>query len=349
MQKLNIAILGASGYTGAELIRLLMNHPHANITLLTGDSQAGKAMGEVYPHLRFAGLPALISMDKAAKESENFKNIDLICCCLPHGTTQEVIAKLPTHLKIIDLSADFRLENPESYKEWYGHAHQALDMQKEAVYGLTEHARAEVKKARLVANPGCYPTSVQLPLIPLLKEKLIDPNGIIIDAKSGMTGAGRAAQQNHLYTEISEGVSAYSIGSHRHAPEIEQGLSKASGSDVIVSFTPHLMPMNRGILSTIYVKTKHDVATLKSALEKAYKDEPFVHVMPDKFRVFTHSVRGTNHCIMNVFADRVKGQAIIVCAIDNLMKGASGQAVQNMNVMYGFAETLGLEQSAIFP
>ncbi len=344
MKTLNIAILGASGYTGAELIRLLAGHPHAKIAVLTGDSQAGKPIGEVYPHLRFSGLPDLISMEQA-----DFSKIDLVFCCLPHGTTQQVIAALPSHLKIIDLSADFRLENPETYKQWYGHAHQALELQKEAVYGLTEYARDAVKKARLVANPGCYPTSVQLPLIPLLKEKLIDPASIIIDAKSGMTGAGRAAQQNHLYTEISEGVSAYSIGAHRHAPEIEQGLSKAAGKELVVSFTPHLMPMNRGILSTIYVRTTADVGTLKASLEKAYKDEPFVHVMPDKFRVFTHSVRGTNHCIMNVFADRMPGQAIIVSAIDNLVKGASGQAVQNMNVMFGWPETLGLEQGAVFP
>jgi len=346
MDKIKIAILGASGYTGAELIRLLLPHPHAHIALLTGDSQAGKPMGEVYPHLRFAGLPALISMEQA-----DFANIDLVFCCLPHGTTQQVIASLPKHVKIIDLSADFRLEDPATYAQWYGHAHQAVELQKEAVYGLTEHARAAVKNARLVANPGCYPTSVQLPLIPLLKEKLIAPDSIIIDAKSGMTGAGRGAQQNHLYTEISEGISAYSISGHRHAPEIEQGLSHAAGAPLIVSFTPHLMPMNRGILSTIYVRTNKgvDAAQLKSTLEYAYKNEPFVHVMPDKFRVFTHSVRGTNHCIMNVFPDRVPGQAIIVCAIDNLMKGASGQAVQNMNVMYGFAETLGLEQTAIFP
>lgn len=344
MNIINIAILGASGYTGAELIRLLKNHPHAQITLLTGDSQAGKPIGEVYPHLRFSGLPDLISMEQA-----DFSKVDLVFCCLPHGTTQQVIAALPKHVRIIDLSADFRLENIESYKEWYGHAHQAVELQKEAVYGLTEHARDKVAKARLVANPGCYPTSIQLPLIPLLKDKLIDQQGIIIDAKSGMTGAGRGAQANHLYTEISEGVSAYSIGSHRHAPEIEQGLSKAAGKDVIVSFTPHLMPMNRGILSTIYVKTKADVATLKASLEKAYANEPFVHVLPDKFRVFTHSVRGTNHCIMNVFADRVPGQAIIVSTIDNLCKGASGQAIQNMNVMYGYPETMGLEQGAVFP
>lgn len=344
MKKLNIAILGASGYTGAELIRILGGHPHANITVLTGESQAGKPMAEVYPHLRFSGLPDLISLDQV-----DYKDIDLVFCCLPHATTQKVIAGLPPHVKIIDLSADFRLANPATYEQWYGHAHQAVDLQKEAVYGLTEHAREAVKNARLVANPGCYPTSVQLPLIPLLQDKLIDADSIIIDAKSAISGAGRAAQQNHLFAEINEGMSAYSLGGHRHAPEIEQGLSAAAGKEVLVSFTPHLIPMNRGILSTIYVRSTKDVATLKASLEKAYGNEPFVHVMPDKFRVFTHSVRGTNHCIMNVFADRIKGQFIIISAIDNLVKGASGQAVHNMNVMYGFAETLGLEQTAVFP
>ena len=346
MNKINVAILGASGYTGAELIRLLLPHPHVHIALLTGDSQAGKNVGEVYPHLRFSGLPALISLAEA-----DFTSIDLVFCCLPHGTTQTVIAALPTHITVIDLSADFRLADPETYAKWYGHAHQALDLQKEAVYGLTEHARDAVKKARIIANPGCYPTSAQLPLIPLLKAKQIEADRIIIDAKSGMTGAGRGAQQNHLYTEISEGISAYGISGHRHAPEIEQGLSQAAGAPLMVSFTPHLMPMNRGILSTIYVRMQEgvDASALKHTLKAAYKDEPFVHIMPDTFRVFTHQVRGSNHCVMNVFADRVQGQAIIVCAIDNLMKGASGQAVQNMNVRFGWQETLGLEMTAVFP
>jgi N-acetyl-gamma-glutamyl-phosphate reductase len=345
-KKINVAILGASGYTGAELARLLLPHPHVNLSLLTGDSQAGKEMADIYPHLRFSGLPKLLSLEQV-----DFTDVDLVFCCLPHGTTQSVIAGLPKHVKVIDLSADFRLADPEAYAKWYGHAHQAVELQKEAVYGLTELARAQVKKARLVANPGCYPTSASLPLAPLLKAKAIDADGIIIDAKSGITGAGRSAKQANLFSEINDGISAYGIALHRHAPEIEQTLERALGESLTITFTPHLMPMNRGILSTIYVGLagKNTVADLRAILEKTYHDEAFVHVLPEGVMPSTHQVRGTNDCVMNVFADRAKGRAIIVSVIDNLVKGASGQAVQNMNVMYGWPETTGLQLTAVFP
>lgn len=342
----NIAILGASGYTGAELLRILLAHPHANISVLSGETQAGKPVGEVYPHLSFSGLPALV-----ATQNVNYKGIDLVFCCLPHGTTQEVIAALPAHVRIIDLSADFRLADITAYAEWYGHAHKAPELQKTAIYGLTEIYRKQVKDARLVANPGCYPTSAQLPLMPLLKEKLIDPVSIIIDAKSGVTGAGRAAKQGSLFCEVNEGISAYGIASHRHAPEIEQGLTHAAGKGVTVNFTPHLMPMNRGILSTIYVSLANGAtaASLRQCLLNAHKGEPFVKIMPEKTAPSTHMVRGTNLCAIGVFADRVPGRAIIVSVIDNLVKGASGQAVQNYNVMFGHEETTALEQVALFP
>lgn len=344
--KINIAILGASGYTGAELIRLLRTHPHAEIKILTGDTQAGKEIGEVYPHLFGSGLPPLIALDKA-----DFDDIDVVFCCLPHGTTQEVIAKLPEHLKIIDLSADFRLFDASAYEKWYGHPHQAMHLQGEAVYGLTEHARADIKKARLIANPGCYPTSALLPLIPLLKSRHILPGGIIIDSKSGVTGAGRSAKQANLFTEIDGGMSVYGVASHRHAPEIEQSLGWAAKENITVTFTPHLVPMNRGILSTIYAKHggAHSAADIRGVLEQTYKHEPFVDILPPGIMPSTHQVRGTNRCVMNVFADRVPGQVIIVSAIDNLVKGASGQAVQNMNVMFNWPETTGLQQTALFP
>lgn len=344
--KINIAIIGASGYTGAELIRILLTHPHANISVLTGDSQAGKEIGDVYPHLRFKGLPKLVSLEQV-----NFTDIDLVFCCLPHGTTQTVIAGLPDHVRIIDLSADFRLYNVETYAKWYGHAHQAVELQKTAIYGLTEHARNEIKNARLVANPGCYPTASSLPIMPLLSAGLINAENIIIDAKSGVTGAGRGASQANLFSEVNEGIKAYGIAAHRHAPEIEQNLSTASGKEIMVTFTPHLMPMNRGILSTIYVQLRagKTVDDLRKELESTYGKEQFVHVLPAGVMPSTHQVRGTNDCVMNVFADRIAGRAIIVSVIDNLVKGASGQAVQNMNVMFGFPEKTGLELTAVFP
>lgn len=343
---INIAIIGASGYTGAELIRLLNTHPNANISLLTGDSQAGKEMGDVYPHLRFKNLPKLITLEQA-----DFSKIDLVFCCLPHGTTQSVIAGLPENVRIIDLSADFRLYNVETYAKWYGHAHQAVELQKTAVYGLTEHARDKVKNARLIANPGCYPTSSSLPLIPLLAAGLISSENIIIDAKSGVTGAGRAATQANLFTEINDGLKAYGIAAHRHAPEIEQNLSIASGKEITVTFTPHLIPMNRGILSTIYAQLTpgKTVDDLRSRLGSVYENEEFVHLLPAGIAPTTAQVRGTNDCVMNVFADRIPGRVIIVSVIDNLVKGASGQAVQNMNVMFGFPEKTGLELTAVFP
>lgn len=334
--KINIAILGASGYTGAELIRILLLHPHAKITALTGDSQAGKTIGEVYPHLSASGLPPLAKI-----EQTDFSKIDVVFCCLPHGTTQPVIAALPKHVKVIDLSADFRLKDPAEYAKWYGHPHQAVELQKEAVYGLTEQARDKIKNARLVANPGCYPTSILLPLLPLLAAGAIERNGIIADSASGVSGAGRSVKQGNLFTEIDGGFSVYGVGNHRHTGEIEQELGAQ------ITFTPHLAPMNRGILSTLYVKG--DAKAIRAALEKTYKDEPFVHVLPEGAMPATHYVRGTNACIINVFAGRVPGMAIIVSAIDNLVKGASGQAVQNMNVMFGFEETAGLQTTAMFP
>jgi len=344
--KLRIGILGASGYTGAELLRLLALHPGIDIRLLTADRQAGKPLSEIFPHLGRLDLPVPVKVEEA-----DWSEVDFVFCCLPHGTTQEVIAALPRELKVVDLSADFRLADVETYATWYGHAHRAPELQKEAVYGLTELARDAVARARLVANPGCYPTSAQLPLVPLLEAGKIEGDDIIIDAKSGVTGAGRDAKQQNLFAEVAEGIHAYGIAGHRHAPEIEQGLSDAAGRPITVNFTPHLMPMSRGILSSIYVRLADGASAddLRETLAKRYAEEAFVRVLPAGQSPATRHVRGSNHCLIGVFADRVRGRAILVSVIDNLVKGASGQAVQNMNLMAGWAETTGLEQQPMFP
>lgn len=346
-EKTKIAILGASGYTGAELVRMLARHPAADITVLTADRKAGQTMAQVFPHLGGLKLPDLVSIEDAKLD-----DVDLVFCALPHGTTQDVIAALPKRLKIVDLSADFRLADVDVYARWYGHAHKAPALQETAVYGLTELYRKQVKKARLVANPGCYPTSAQLPLVPLIEDGLIETKAIVIDSKSGASGAGRTAKENILFCEMGEGFSAYGVANHRHAPEIEQGLSRAAGGKpIVVAFTPHLLPISRGILSTIYVELHKDTTAddLRSVLERRYKGEPFVRVLPKGQAPSTAHVRGANTCLMGVFADRVPGRAIIVSAIDNLVKGASGQAIQNMNVMLDLPETMGLEQEALFP
>jgi N-acetyl-gamma-glutamyl-phosphate reductase len=349
--KAKLAVLGASGYTGAELVRLLLRHPRAEIALLTADRRAGQEMRTVFPQFAPFDLPKLVAI-----ESIDWKSaaIDLAFCALPHGTTQTVIKDLmakASKTKVVDLSADFRLHDNATYARWYGHDHQAPELQKEAVYGLAEIYRSEIEKARLVANPGCYTTCAQLPLTPLLKAKAIDAGEIVIDAKSGMTGAGRAAKESMLFSEVSEGFHAYGVGHHRHMAELDQEFSLAAGKEVTVSFTPHLAPMNRGILSTIYVRgiAGKSPEDLHALLLKFYEKAEFVHVLPFGDTPQTRHVRGSNMTFIGVAKDRHPGRAIIVSALDNLTKGASGQAVQNMNLMLGYPETTGLEQVALFP
>ena len=346
MSKLGIAILGASGYTGAELVRLLAHHPGVELRALTADRKAGQDIAQAFPHLSSLRLPRMVAIGDV-----DFGQIDAVFCALPHGTTQEVIAALPSTLKVVDLSADFRLFDCAAYAKWYGHEHHAPDLQRQAVYGLSEFARDQIKTARLVANPGCYPTASQLPLLPLVQAGAIQLDDIIIDAKSGTSGAGRAAKEANLYCEVTEGLHAYGVGTHRHLPEIEQGLSQTAGKPVQISFTPHLMPMSRGMLATIYVKTTNNLkaADLKAILERQYRDEPFVTVLPQDVAPATRNVRGSNHCHINVYDDNRTGRAIVVSVIDNLVKGASGQAIQNFNLMAGFAETTSLEQHPLFP
>jgi N-acetyl-gamma-glutamyl-phosphate reductase len=347
--KIRIGVLGASGYTGADLVRLALLHPRMEITALTANTHAGKTMAEVFPHFSFVELPRLTTVEDA-----DWGSVDAVFCGLPHGTTQEitkaVLAKHPK-VKFIDMSADFRLRNPETYKTWYGHDHLAMDLQAEAVYGLTEHYRTAIRDARLVACPGCYPTASLLALLPLASSGRIDVTDIVIDAKSGVSGAGRGLKQNLLFTEAGEGLSPYSVGKHRHAPEIEQEISKASGQDVIVNFTPHLIPMSRGELCTSYVRLAGGATAddLRAELIDAYRDEPFVHVAPAGVLPQTQNVRGSNYCQIGVVADRIPGRAIVISVIDNLVKGSAGQAVQNFNLMFDIEETTGLMQQALFP
>ncbi|KAM1030843.1 hypothetical protein ACFX15_033993 [Malus domestica] len=345
-KEVRLGVLGASGYTGSEIVRLLANHPHFGITLMTADRKAGQSIGSVFPHLVSQDLPKMVAIKDA-----DFSDVDAVFCCLPHGTTQEIIKGLPRSLKIVDLSADFRLRDISEYEEWYGQVHRAPELQKEVVYGLTEILREEIKGARLVANPGCYPTSVQLPLVPLIKANLIEPKNIIIDSKSGVSGAGRGAKEANLYTEIAEGIYSYGVTRHRHVPEIEQGLSDAASSKVTVSFTPHLMPMSRGMQSTIYVELAPGLnfKDLHQHLKLSYEDEEFVVVLEEGAVPRTHNTRGSNYCFVNVFPDRIPGRAIIISVIDNLVKGASGQALQNLNVMMGFPENTGLLYQPLFP
>lgn len=344
--EIRVGVLGASGYTGADLVRLAMTHPNLRITLMTADRHAGKPMQAVFPHLGMYDLPDLVTVDEA-----DWDDCDVVVCGLPHGTTQEIIASLPDRLKIADMSADFRLRNMDTYAQWYGHDHRAPHLQGDAVYGLSEFYRDEIAKARLVACPGCYPTAALLLLVPIVGAGLVDAADIIIDAKSGTSGAGRGLKEGTLFCEVAEGIHPYGVASHRHAPEIEQEVSVAHGADVLVNFTPHLMPMNRGELLTTYVRLADgkSVADLRQCLQSRYADEPFVHVAPDGMAPATRHVRGSNHVLLQVYEDRLPGRAILVSTLDNLVKGSSGQAVQNINLMFGLPETTGLEQAPLFP
>ena len=339
----NIAILGASGYTGAELVRLIATHPQMRVAALSADRKAGMTMAEVFPFLRHLDLPILTKIEEI-----DFSKIDLCFCALPHGTTQAVIAALPRDLKIVDLSADFRLRDAAAYAQWYGQPHTQPDLQAEAVYGLTEFYRSEIAAARLVAGTGCNAATGQFALRPLIAAGVIDLDSIVIDLKAGVSGAGRSPKENLLHAELSGGTHTYSAGGkHRHLGEFDQEFSKIAGRPVQVQFTPHLLPMNRGILATVYVQG--DPATVHQTLAKAYADEPFLQVLPFGVLPSTRDVAGSNFCHIGVIGDRLPGRAVVVAVLDNLNKGSSGQAMQNANLMLGLDETMGLMLAPIFP
>lgn len=338
-----IAILGASGYTGAELVRLIATHPTMEIAALSADRKAGMEMAQVFPHLRHLDLPTLVKIDDI-----DFSGIDLTFCALPHVTSQQVIPNLPKSTKVVDLSADFRLRDPAEYEKWYGQPHAALELQKEAVYGLTEFYRDEIKGARFVAGTGCNAATGQYALVPLIKAGVIDLDEIVIDLKAAVSGAGRSLKENLLHAELSEGYHAYAAGGkHRHLGEFDQEFSRLAGRPVQVQFTPHLIPANRGILATVYVRG--EAQAIHNALESAYADEPFIVTLPFGELPSTKHIRGSNYCHIGVVGDRIAGRTIVVAALDNLTKGSSGQALQNANLMLGEPEGLGLDLAPLFP
>lgn len=340
---IKVSILGATGYTGQELVRLLSGHPQVEIVGLGSRSYAGKNYGQVYPHL--GDKVNLIC--RAMTDPFLIEGAEVIFLALPHGLSAPYVEKaLVLNKKVIDLGADFRLQSPEVYQAWYKKQAPSVKLLEQAVYGLPEIYRQQIKQTNLVANPGCYPTTILLALYPLLKEKLVKPD-IIIDSKSGISGAGRSLKKGSLYAESNENVKPYGFPAHRHLPEIEQELIKWY-KEVRLTFTPHLVPLTRGMLSTIYLSTAVSLNKIQTVYQKYYKDEPFIKFYEDNYPEIKW-VQGTNFCALGCSLEESKGRLIIISVIDNLIKGAAGQAVQNMNLMCGFSETIGLSAVALYP
>lgn len=344
---IRVGIIGASGYTGEELARLLCRHPDITLTVATSRQYDGQPLASVYPNLN--GLVDIICRNPNPEELA--EQADFFFTAVPHKTAMDIVpGLLDAGAKIVDLSADFRIADPEIYEQWY-QPHTAREYLKAAVYGLPELHREQIRQTRLTANPGCYPTSAVLGLAPLLAAGVIDPDTIVVDSKSGASGAGRTAQTGTLYCEVTGGFKAYKVCEHRHTPEIEQELGRLCGRAVTISFTPHLVPMSRGILSTIYASLRSPLSNeeVQTLYNDYYRDEPFVRLSPPGTLPATQFVRGSNFCDLGFRVDRRTGRIVVLAAIDNLVKGAAGQALQNMNLMCGFPETRGLEQAPLFP
>ncbi|PLY01675.1 MAG: N-acetyl-gamma-glutamyl-phosphate reductase [Desulfuromonas sp.] len=345
MQK--IAVVGASGYTGVELVRILSGHPDVALSCVTSRQHAGKNVADVFPSL--AGRIDLVF--DANDVDQVCAKADIVLTALPHQTAMEVVPSfIAAGKRVIDLSADYRLKDAELYEKWY-QKHTSKDLLAVAVYGLPELNRKAIAEAELVANPGCYPTSAALALMPLLNENLVDPDSIVIDSKSGTSGAGRSARESSLFCEVNEAFRAYGVAAHRHTPEIEQTFSGLVGRQVVVSFTPHLLPVNRGILSTCYARMLRPMTTSEAIalFKKQYANAPFVRVKDEGVLPDIAFVRGSNYCDLGIVCDERTGRIVVVSVIDNLVKGASGQAVQNMNLMLGLSETSGLQIIPAFP
>jgi N-acetyl-gamma-glutamyl-phosphate reductase len=343
-RNLKIGIVGGTGYTGVELLRLLAQHPHCELTAITSRQEAGQAVADLFPNLR--GRVRLKFSDPAKAA---LTDCDLVFFATPNGVAMGEARRLvDAGVRVIDIAADFRIRDVALWEKWYGMKHACPELVAEAVYGLPETNRERIRKARVVANPGCYPTAVQLGFLPLLEAGLADTGQLIADAKSGVSGAGRRAEVHTLLAEASDNFKAYGVAGHRHQPEIEQGLARAAGSAVNLVFIPHLLPMIRGIHATLYARVPGQV-DLQGLYEKRYSDEPFVDVMPAGSHPDTRSVRGANFCRIAVHRPQGGDTVVVLSVIDNLVKGASGQAVQNMNIMFGLPETTGLEQLALLP
>lgn len=342
---INVGIVGGTGYTGVELLRLLAQHPQVQIKVITSRGDAGLPVATMFPNLR-----GHIDLTFTAPDLDSLLACDVVFFATPNGIAmQQVPALLAAGVKVIDLAADFRLKDEQEWAKWYGMPHACPDVLAEAVYGLPEVNRAAIQQARLVANPGCYPTAVQLGFLPLLKAGLCDTQHLIADVKSGVSGAGRKAEVHSLLCETSESFKAYAVAGHRHLPEIRQGLTQANGAPVGLTFVPHLTPMIRGIHATLYVRVSDASVDLQALYEQAYANEPFVDVMPHGSHPETRSVKGANTCRLSVFRPQGGDTVVILSVIDNLVKGAAGQAVQNMNIMCGFDESLGLKQIGLLP
>ena len=342
---IKVGIVGGTGYTGVELLRLLAQHPEVELKAVTSRTEAGMPVSQMYPNLR-----GRVDLPFSEPTLQNLGECDVVFFATPNGVAMKQVPELLAHgVKIIDLAADFRLKDPAQWQQWYGMPHTSEDLLVEAVYGLPEVNREAIKTARLVANPGCYPTAVQLGFLPLLKAGLIDSQSLIADAKSGVSGAGRKAEVATLLCEAGDSFKAYGVAGHRHLPEIKQGLANMTGAPVGLTFVPHLLPMIRGIHATLYARLTADIPDIQALYEQTYQHEAFVDVLPAGSHPETRSVRGANMCRMAVHRPQGGNTVVILSVIDNLVKGAAGQAVQNMNIMCGLPETTGLNHIALLP
>jgi N-acetyl-gamma-glutamyl-phosphate reductase len=344
-KKISVAVVGGTGYTGAELLRLLAGHPRVSLHAITSRGERGRSVADVFPSLR-----GILDLRFSEPDPRSLERCDLVFFATPNGTAMSMVPSLlSARVRVIDLAADFRLKDPDTWQAWYGSVHECPELLREAVYGLPELHRDRIRSARLVANPGCYPTAVLLGLLPLLEHGAIAAEGLIADAKSGVSGAGRSATLANLLCEASETLKAYAVAGHRHQPEIEQHLQGVAGQPVRLTFVPHLVPMIRGIHATLYARLQDPGTDVQSVFLRRYRSEPFVDVLPPESHPETRSVRGSNLCRLAWHRPSGGDTVVVLSVIDNLGKGAAGQAVQNLNIMFGFDERMGLDQAPLLP